>query len=169
MNQRNPHEGRFDDAAARFLDGFAQRLSRRGMLARGGKFALGLMGLSLVPNLPLDRAFVAEAQSPNCGDWRLCGMCGNLCAQGTSCCGGGTGGDLFICPGCTVRRSFWSRCCPAPDCSMRMISYFDCCGGTDVEAAGCVGELCAHDCPTGVWCGGSLTLRCTVIVVGASC
>ena len=173
MTEKTPQESLFDDAAARMLDGFAQRVSRRGVLARLGKLALGLMGLTFVPTLPLDRTFIAEAQSVGCGDWQLCGICGRLCA---SCCGGG--GSLTACPSCTKRGHFgWCKCCL--DCNGRwvMFEYWDCCGD-EAGAADCEGTTCNNNCSPSIieWCRDPMnpmrslgTYRCTVIVNRGSC
>jgi methylamine dehydrogenase light chain len=169
MEAKDPQESRFDLATSRLLDNFAQRVSRRGILARMGKLALGALGISLLPNLPVDRTFVAEAFTGCLTDYRLCGIYGYLCQSGTSCCGGGTG-SLTGCPSCTTKgTSFWSMCCESDDgCTRKMISYWDCCGGTDAQAAGCKGEECFRNTPQPAWCT-SGTYRCTVISIGASC
>src|SRR5687768_3090076 len=97
-------ESKLDSSFVKCLNDFAQRMSRRGVIARVGKFVLAAMGISLMPNLPWDRSFTAAAKI-GCGDWKLCGICGNLC---TSCCGGG---GLFNCPSCTTKGHFWAKCC----------------------------------------------------------
>jgi hypothetical protein len=176
MSELEPKENNLDAAATRLLDYFSQRTSRRGIIARIGKLALGYMGLTLIPNLPLDRSFVASAQSVSCSDRILCGLCGNLCNE---CCGGG--GPLYECPSCTTRGHYgWSKCCPIDACgNYAMYEYWDCCGTvsgyTDSEAAACKGPKCENNCPQDVWCLDPVTLevigvyRCTVIVVGGSC
>lgn len=171
MKQGGAHESKFDIAAGRFLDGFAQRVSRRGILARLGKFALTLLGLTLVPNLPLNRVCVVEAQNPSgasCdSDWRLCGIYGNLCK---ACCGGSA--SKTSCPSCTTRGSSWSRCCRDPNGNCKWVSYFDCCGGGS-DAANCKGTWCQGNCGGSEpnWCGGAggNVYRCTIVSVGGSC
>lgn len=164
MEAKDPQESRFDLATSRALDNFAQRISRRGILARMGKFALGALGISLLPNLPLDRTFVAEAFGCDT-DWRLCGIYGFLCAD---CCGGTA--SLTTCPSCTTKGfSSWSSCCESEDgCIRRMITYWDCCGGTDTQAASCRGEQCRRN-PVAqpAWCS-SGAYRCTVITQGTT-
>lgn len=166
MSHRKQDESRLDVVAANFLDNFAQRISRRGVIARIGKLTLGIMRLSLVPSLPLDRTFSVEASgnAAGClGEWRLCGMCGYFCARRTSCCGGGTGGDLFICPGCTQREQFWMKCCtdPCDSTNRRLIRYLDCCGGD----AGCRSDdpSCGSGCPRDPYCPSGNPMRCTVM------
>ena len=172
MTEKTPQENRFDVVTASLMDGLAQRVSRRGVLAHIGKFALGLAGLSIVPTLPLDRTFVVEAQSIGCDDWRLCGICGKLCAD---CCGGS--GSLTTCPSCTTKGHFaWTKCCTNPACEERMIEYWDCCG--DAEGSDdCEGMTCNNNCSPSitVWCRHPDTLeplgtyRCTIIVDRGSC
>jgi methylamine dehydrogenase light chain len=167
MSHRKQDESRLDLVAANFLDHFAQRISRRGVVARIGKLTLGIMGMSLVPSLPLDRTFTVEATGGSgldCGDWRLCGMCGSFCARRTSCCGGGTGGDMFICPGCTQREQFWFKCCtdPCDPGNRRLINYHDCCGATNASV-GCTGDPCEAGCDREVYCASGNAMRCTVI------
>jgi hypothetical protein len=167
----NDKETKIDIATGRFLESFSQGISRRGVIARLGQFALSMLGLSLIPTLPLDRTFVADAQTVGCTDWRVCGLCGNLC---TDCCGGS--GSLTGCPSCTRRGHYgWTMCCPGPDCQGRMIEYWDCCGTygtwTDAQAAACTGTSCDRNCPQDIWCLDPDTLaplgtyRCTVVVV----
>lgn len=136
-----------------------------GVLARVGKLALGALGVALLPNLPLDRTSVVEAQG-GCYDWRLCGIYGNLCAN---CCGGTA--SIFTCPSCTTRGySSWTSCCPTDGsaCVGKMISYWDCCGGLDIEALSCKGQRCENNIVQPAWCSGG-AYRCTVIVIGADC
>lgn len=162
MNERNSPESRFDAAAGRLLDGFAQRISRRGILARVGKVALGLMGVTLAPSLPLNRIFQVEAQS-SCLAQSLCGIYGRLCNTGSStCCHGGTGPSG--CPSCTTKGPYaWSKCC-AIGCAGSYVEYWDCCGGTEAEAAGCTGAFCERNTPQPEWCSGG-TYRCTLVIV----
>ena len=167
MSHEKQDESKLDLVAASFLDHFAQKISRRGILAGIGKLALGITGLSLVPSLPLDRTFIVEGSGGSgtaCGDWRLCGMCGYFCARRTSCCGGGTGGDLFICPGCTQWEQSWGKCCtdPCDSSNRRLINYHDCCGGP--SSVGCKSEsTCGAGCPRDVYCASGNPMRCTVI------
>lgn len=161
----------FDSQTADFLTHWGQRISRRGLLATVGKAALRLAGLSILPMLPVDRAFAAVG---NCAtDYRLCGMCGNFCKD---CCS--QTASLYSCPSCTQVGSSWSACCCTSSCpsTCRMISYTDCCGTssgfTASQAAACQDSAnCTNGCPQPVWCGGvgGDVYRCTVISVGALC
>jgi len=164
----------FDSQTADFLTHWGQRLSRRGLLATVGKVALRLAGLSILPMLPVDRAFAAVGSCA--GDYRLCGMCGQFCKN---CCN--QTASLFTCPTCTKPGASWTQCCCDTLCagSCFMISYTDCCGTnpgtqgfTDSQAAACQDSAgCANGCPQPVWCGGvgGDVYRCTVIHVGATC
>ena len=165
MEDNDMQESQFDLTTSRLLDNVAQRFSRRGVLARLGKLALGALGVSLLPNLPLDRTFVAEAQTGGCTDWRLCGIYGYVCQ---SCCNGT--GSMTSCPSCTTRGSFWSSCCETLDgCSSKTVSYYDCCGGTDTETANCRGSHCLNNPEAQpAWCT-SGAYRCTIAVVGSAC
>jgi methylamine dehydrogenase light chain len=173
MQDGDQQESKLDTSASRFLDNFAQRISRRGILARLGDLALAALGISLVPNLPLNRTFVAEA-NVGCDDWRLCGIWGWLCAD---CCGGN--GSLTSCPSCsgggtTQGSGSWSLCCPSGnDCGSKTITYRDCCGGTDTQAGPCQGTQCQKNIngEQPQWCNnGALgTYRCTIISVGGNC
>lgn len=95
-----------DDRMNDYLTNLSQRLSRRGMFARVGQFVLRASGILLLPLLPIDRRFTAEAQSSGCAAFEWCGLCGNKC--NFSCCSGVTNG----CPSCLQRGHFaWTKCC----------------------------------------------------------
>ncbi len=167
----------FDSRAARFLTLWGQRPSRRGLLATVGKLALRLAGLSVLPLLPVDRAFASVG---NCGaDWRLCGMWGQFCQ---ACCSNAA--SLYACPVCTLLGSSWSLCCcNTVNCNTTcyMITYTDCCGTdtryTDSQAQACQDTTSTGQChrnPTEQmsWCGGVGGVggyRCTVISQGSFC
>jgi hypothetical protein len=165
MKQGGTHESEFDVAAGRFLDGFAQRVSRRGILARIGKLALSLMGVALVPHLPIDRTFVVEAQSTDCDDWRLCGIHGFLCK---ACCDQGE--QLYECPQCTNTGGSWSSCCTKPsDNCQYAITYTDCCSSATASIP-CTGKSCNNNPNVNRnWCDDLGAFRCTVITVGPKC
>jgi methylamine dehydrogenase light chain len=151
MENENQMPSRIDTIVEKFLTKRSQTISRRGILARLGKFSLGVLGVSLLPNLPLDRTFIVDAQS-GCCHWSLCGIKGYLCPGGAT---------ASSCPSGTQRGpSMWSRCCTDPDSCTgggRTVEYWDCCA-TTVEAAAAVrGAQCIHNpnaggawCPTGV-------------------
>lgn len=166
MTDNDRSESRLDTVTSRLLDNFAQRVSRRGMLARLGKFALGLTGLSLIPNLPIDRTFTVDADGgPGCGDWRTCGMYGSPCK---ACCDGT--GSLTMCPSCTLVGSFWSKCCFNPvTCTNKLVRYIDCCGGTHPQVGNCAGPFCTSGTVQPSWCAGGGTYRCTRIAVVGDC
>lgn len=107
MDQKNFQEGRIDAVATRLLDELGQRASRRGILAGLGRLTLTLMGISVLPNLPLDRSFTPLAQTTgDCAGDNLCGICGKLCPY--NCCPNGADG----CPNCLrMGALYWSKCC----------------------------------------------------------
>jgi len=155
---------------AAYLTDWAQRVSRRGLLARVGNLALKIAGVSLVPFLPVNRVF---AQFGCSSDWQTCGMHGFFC---TACCGGGA--SYSTCPACTIQSGFWTGCCPNPaSCGPgTTIRYYDCCGTaggySSTDAAACTGS----ECPPGggnntvAYCGGNGLFRCTIIVnTGSAC
>lgn len=86
MSDRKTSETHFDELSSRFLVGLSQRSSRRGVLAKLGKLALGLLGISILPNLPLDRIFKVRAQD-ECSPLELCGIYGRPCRNGSSAWG----------------------------------------------------------------------------------
>lgn len=160
MSEMNPRQNWIDTAAGKLVDEFAQRISRRGVLARAGKIALGLLGVSLAPNLPLDRIFKVEAQS-SCTAASLCGIYGWLCNTGSpDCCSGGIAANG--CPSCTTRGSFWSKCCPVGCETGEFVEYWDCCGPSPL-AGGCRGMRCENNTPQPVWCDGDV-YRCTIVL-----
>lgn len=155
-----PEPTSFDEKTAEYLTRWGQHVSRRGLLSRAWQFALSLAGLSLVPVLPVDRAFAQGITG--CSDWRMCGIHGFFCK---ACCGGGA--SYTTCPSCTSMGGAWTGCCKhvIDECTSecKQISYADCCGG-DATAAACTGE----ECPPGggegtpAYCGLS-AFRCTVV------
>ena len=158
----------FDDLAAKALGEFSQRLSRRGLLAKVGKYLIGAAGLAVIPTLPVDRMSTARAVDP-CSDWMLCGICGYVCNPTKSgCCNGQR--NSSGCPSCLTRGSYaWSKCCTDVNdiaCGGFLISYYDCCGA---GGSNCRGATCLNNCEQPAWCSNGLAYGCTVAVVGASC
>jgi hypothetical protein len=149
-------ENGIDRAATLLLTNFSQRFSRRSVLVRAGRIAFSILGVSVIPLLPVDRIVpTAQAQDdgPDCHKWQLCGMWGRLC-RACRCCGT----TQQFCPGCTYQgSSYWATCCPVrtasgePTGEYRNVKYTDCCGqqGT-VEANGD-----SHSCDSGPFCHGN--------------
>lgn len=183
MRHNEFEENRFDRTTALVLDGFSRRISRRSMLVRTGRFAFSLLGVSLLPLLPVDRIVrMVEAQSGGCGIWELCGMWGRLC-NSCQCCGG----TVQACPGCTYQGGFWATCCPVRTSNgtftgeYRNVKYSDCCGqqgnpNTKGNSNTCLaGEFCRGngiDPPQSQpsWCDGAPgEFRCTHYVVLGTC
>jgi methylamine dehydrogenase light chain len=127
----------------------AQRTSRRSLLAMLGKM---LTGAALIPLLPIDRSFRAEAAEPStgkvaapaktagkpatddpksCDYWKYCAIDGFLC----SCCGGSSNS----CPPGTMPSPItWIGTChnPAEDRDY-IVSYYDCCGKVSCSNCEC--------------------------------
>jgi hypothetical protein len=164
-------EQSIDERSVPYLVEWAQRVSRRGLLARVGQVAMKIAGISLVPLLPVDRAFAQFACGS--GDWQTCGMHGFFCK---SCCGGGP--SYASCPPCTYTGSFWTGCCQPPDvCASKvLIRYYDCCGTrgefSDEAAQACRGDECPPGGGSGspAYCQFLGNMRCTVVVnTGMGC
>jgi methylamine dehydrogenase light chain len=114
----------------------ARHTSRRSLLAALGKI---LTGAALVPLLPIDRSFRAEAgetgaaasKAPakpatddpkSCDYWKYCAVDGFLCA----CCGGTSNSCP---PGTAPSPITWIGTCHNPaDKRDYIVSYNDCCG-----------------------------------------
>ena len=149
-----------DDQTAQFLTDWSQRVSRRGLLARVANLALKIAGISIVPLLPVDRAF---AQGGGC-DWRTCNMHGYFCSN---CCGGS--GSFSTCPNCTSRQGSWVGCCEVPgSCPKRcrLFRYYDCCAPAGTGTS-CRGSQCGS-LPWPAYCT-SGEFRCTIVVDGGTC
>lgn len=166
MENENQTPGRLDTVVEKFLRGRGQTISRRGILARLGKLSLGILGVSLLPNLPLDRTFVVDAQGACC-HWALCGINGYLCNPG-----GATAGS---CPsGTTVGATAWSKCCTNGELcgdGGTTVEYWDCCSSTLAAAQAVHGTHCPHNPSAGgVWCPeGMPHYGCTYAVQRGSC
>lgn len=158
-----------DEGVAAVFVSIGQRLSRRGLLSLCGRALMWTAGVSTIaPLLPVNRV---SAQSIGCGDWRLCGIYGNLCGN---CCG--QGAQLFGCPQCTNPGSYWNGCCLVPaSCPPihRYYRYVDCCGVkppySDGAAAECQSTPCPNGPPQPAWCSGLGTYRCTYIQEVGGC
>lgn len=187
MSRGELRESNFDAATARVLNGLSQRVSRRSMIARVGKFAFGLLGVSLVPLLPLDRIVVTEANAQSgwgsgCKKWELCGIWGRLCNKCNCRCETGPGADE--CPSCTIKGQFWASCCNVrdangnPTTSWLTVKYIDCCGqrGDQSSASCATGQFCQGNTvdpptPQRNWCmgAGGDDYKCTRYQVLTSC
>ena len=147
----------------------ARSTSRRGFL---GRLGMMIAGASVLPLLPVSRAFgaegVAEIGDPtSCDYWRYCALGGSLC----SCCGG----SYNACPpGAEPSPITWVGTCNNPaDGKDYLISYNDCCG--KAICARCFCHRTERDKPVYfpqksndvLWCFGteSNAYHCTVAVV----
>ena len=170
LQQHNEqHESQIDAAAAKWFEGFSRVTSRRGFLARAGQVMLRMLGVSLIPLLPVDRAF---GQSQNCSEAAYCGQYGAFCK---SCCGDGP--HATSCPRCLFQATSWTFCCcfgTCPNVTQRLVSYYDCCGVkpgfTVSQTLACQGSWCRRAAPQPYWCGSypSSTYRCTIVSVSST-
>jgi len=111
----------------------ARQTSRRSFL---GRLGTGIVGMSVLPLLPVLRAFGADevdelGDPKSCDYWRYCAVSGNLCA----CCGG----SLTSCPpGSEPSPITWVGTCHnhANDRDY-LISYNDCCGKAACNRCSC--------------------------------
>jgi len=142
------------------LTKLADSASRRGLLAKLGGGLLGLLGVCLIPELPIDRRVTRVHAQSDCSTWYLCGIYGNLCTN----CGGG----LNWCPSPTsVGSGSWSACCTRwDDGYQETYTYEDCCY---VEAGYCW-PFCANGSSQSAWCDSYNDVYwCTIAVSGGAC
>jgi methylamine dehydrogenase light chain len=142
--------GRGGSAVSRLGRLMSERISRRSLLSRLGRWSIGAAGVAVIGSLPVTRTAVASAtgnadaelfpafdetdDSSSCQYWRWCNMDGTPC---TSCAGGG----VTTCPpGSRPGAEFWVGCCTNPDDGKTyLIAYYDCCGAT-----GCSDTFCSQ-------------------------
>jgi hypothetical protein len=154
------HETLSDRIVAQIARRVAGCGTRRSFLERAARVLLGVLGIELLPALPVDarphgRDAPGPAKDPNCTDPQYCGIHGKLCGN----CGGSDTG----CPaGCSQGPSYWWACC-----SHRLYLYYDCC--TSGSAPDC-GAICQgpNPCGTSPWCGGT-TYCCTLALAVEYC
>ena len=111
----------------------ARQTSRRSFL---GRLGTGIVGMSALPLLPVERAFGADAPAEmgdprTCDYWRYCAISGSLC----SCCGGS---ERTCPPGSEVASVHWIGTCHNPvDDKDYLIAYMDCCGKATCARCDC--------------------------------
>ena len=146
---------------------FVRKNSRRGFLARIWKLPLRVLGISLLPLLPVDRLTRKVEANVDCSDWRLQGLDGVSCAN---CCGG-----ITACPsGCAYTiTSAWIFCCcnPNPLGDNRYFKYIDCCGPLSSCSSCANAAYCANNPGQSVWYPGAPNnyYKCTKILDIGSC
>lgn len=127
-----------------------QKGPRRKFFERCGKYTLRILGLSVIPVLPMSRPLMAQS-SCDCTDPIWCGVSGRFC---TSC----SGGSCTTCPTGTTRRGSWSKCCGAPHA---FITYYDCCAVTPPSCCDS-GPECDNGGISTAWCNSGELYCCTV-------
>jgi hypothetical protein len=168
----NHTENRLDTAVTKFLEERGQCASRRGMLAQLAKVGLGILGVSVLPSLPIDRrsSFVrAIAQGNDCCLWQLCGICGSTCV--------GVGPTGTTCPENTSPGAYWTKCCnnggSGGGCETSPgteIWYWDCCANNPTTAQAVKATACSNNCPQDAWCpDGYNYYGCTHIEIHGDC
>lgn len=116
------------------LSSHAEQMSRRAFVHRVGKALVGFVaGATLTPGVVIRTERADASHADSCwGDWRNCGLYGNLCAK----CGGSSHG--WSCPPGSTGGGSWYYCCPSGGVYYEF-RYADCC------KAGC-------SCQSGAWC-----------------
>lgn len=166
LHRINAWFDRKTDEGSRYL---ARQTSRRSFL---GRLGTGIVGMSVLPLLPVARAFGAEAPDElgdprSCDYWRYCAISGTLC----SCCGGT---ERSCPPGTEPSSVHWVGTCHNPaDDRDYLISYKDCCGKAYCGRCQC--HRTEREKPTYfpsrastiVWCFGAETrsYHCTMALV----
>lgn len=152
------------DTGDRMLSAFAMRTSRKGFLQASGRIFLRMLGISIIPFLPVDRIVRrAEAADLGCSDWRLEGIYGRICCS--RCTGGATSGT---CPSCATKGSAWCFCTSPHLGHCITILYWDCCTSTP-STCNCPGcAFCTNNTPQPVWCSGK-SYVCTFIQTKEDC
>lgn len=156
--------------AVRVVAATEDHWSRRNLIRRLGRIALGVLGVNLVaPEFhpgqsggPISAGKLNAMQTGcHCDLWWTCGMYGTLCCNSGSCAGG-----CGECPsGIPTSPVAWTVCC-----SGRQLSYYDCCDPTGaVFCNGC--PFCANGSVQPNWCGPAPWNKylCTVVSVGGTC
>jgi hypothetical protein len=141
MANRDPNTFTTEDKLAAQLERQGQKIARRGLLARAGRFILRLSGVAAITLLPVDRRANAQTASGSC-DWTACGMCGYFCQ---ACCGGSR--HIFSCPSCMNTHNWWTGCCTDPGCGQKyLVTFTDCGSNASANNSACQS---ASSCGTG--------------------
>lgn len=139
----------------------AEESSRRGFLSRLGRLILVMLGVAMVPLLPVDRV-IPIVEAADCNDWHLCGIYGRPC----DCCGG----SVTSCPnGIFEGDSWWTSCC-----NHFTINYIDCCRKKGDPAPNCTCGFCYNNSQQPAWCPNDDPLKtflytCTIYEVLNAC
>jgi hypothetical protein len=167
-----------DEKASQIARRLAERTSRRGLLAKTGRWALAIAGVTALETLPIGPVQLAEAGPSDCWEWYNCGMSGFPCAG----CGGSTGSCPAGTTAATGQGAAWSACCADGYGGLYLVQYRDCCYH---NAAGqccsgsspngnpwcCPNEFCRNAGQVQTWCGtgGQNCYKCTMANVLYSC
>lgn len=165
-------ENRLDRMVTKFLEERGQGTSRRGMLAQLAKVGLGILGVSILPSLPVDRRVLSAFAQGGCSAWQLCGIYGNLCV--------GVGPTGTTCPSNTHQgEGYWTKCCTdtpggGGGCEAgpgTEIWYYDCCTDNEDTATAVRGASChCNASPQPPWCPDGYNIYgCTHIEIHGSC
>lgn len=152
-SDERPAERTVDTRVGEVLDQFGQLTSRRGFIARVGRFVVAVLGAGVVSVLPMDPV-AQNADAVTCGGI-FCGMCGRQCCSSAPC-----GGGTYSCPPGTTAGGYWTRCCP-PGGGGTRYRYQDCCGGS-ASCGHCT--WCSDNCDQPAWCSGLGAYKCTKVV-----
>ena len=158
-----------DRAMEQVTRAVARRTNRRSLLGTLSRMVLGILGVEVLPILPVDRRALGSvaggtAQVP---EWQKCGAYGYLCETCDK--------RSNECPnnlGCAQDSQSWSACCYDDFSVGWTIEYYDCCidgsdpttGCSKTNNQGCPG----YPPPSGgkpAWCMMPNTTYCCSVVV----
>jgi hypothetical protein len=166
----NKYIGGPSSVVASPIDKLSQGVSRRSVLARFGRLALVVLGVSVTEQaLPVFQR-VAEATHTPCHYWYLCQFEGFKCAC-ASC-----SGDVNECPSCARVGGNWTGCCCCNGSGDRqLVTYSDCfkdnCSWAHVNDCNNNCTPCDHvpEAKTQLYGGTNPYYMCTRVRLGGNC